>query len=118
MSSAVATLPQAPVSLAPIVIEPEQQFLVDGVSWEDYIAIGNALAERGNLRLTYDAGRLELMKVSTLHELVKYLLGRLVDVISEEMGVEINGYGNMTHQRQAAVRLHYRHLHHLLGCHR
>src|SRR5258708_33914699 len=99
MSSTIETLPRPSPRLESIVIESDQHLLLSNVSWEDYLAIGAALAERGNLRLTYDQGRLEFMTLSTLHELVKYLLGRLVDLIAEELDIAINGFGQMTHQR-------------------
>lgn len=100
MSSTVALPPPVAAVLEPIMIEPAQKLLLHNVSWESYIAIGNALSERGNLHLTYDEGRLEIMSLSQVHEMLKFLLCRLIDVLLEELDIPSNGYGQMTHQRQ------------------
>ena len=59
MSTATLSPPMPP--------PPVQTFVIDGVSWESYQAVTNALLDR-NIRITYDRGRLEFMSKSYLHE--------------------------------------------------
>jgi Uma2 family endonuclease len=84
--------------------DQEQCFLIDDVSWDSYLAIGNALQDRPGLRLTYDQGRLELMSTSPRHEFYKKRLSRLLDVLAEELNQPTISAGNMTFQKQALAR--------------
>jgi Uma2 family endonuclease len=70
------------------------------LDWEKYIAIGDLLADRPALRLTYDRGRLEFMSTSPRHERYKYWLGRFLDTIAEELQKPIVPGGSMTFQRK------------------
>jgi hypothetical protein len=67
MSAATQAAPPArPVPVpAPA---PENRVLLHDVSWESYVAIGDALPDRPAIRMTYDRGRLEIMTTSTLHD--------------------------------------------------
>jgi Uma2 family endonuclease len=78
----------------------EQRFLIHNVPWRGYIAIGEALRDRPGIRITYDRGNLELMTTSIEHEHLKYLLARLVDILSEELEVPVLGFGSATYQRK------------------
>jgi Uma2 family endonuclease len=42
----------------------EQRLLLHNISWQSYVAIGDALSERPALRLTYDRGNLEIRTTS------------------------------------------------------
>ncbi len=88
----------------PVLPQPGQRLVLESVSWQSYIALGAALSDRPNLRMTFDRGRLELMTLSSLHEHLKCLLTRLVDVQTEEMDLEVGGFGSMTQQRQDLER--------------
>lgn len=83
-----------------LVVKPNQSMYFDSVNWDQYVAISDALPDRSNLRITYDSGRLELMSIGDFHELLKYLLGRLIDVLIDEFELDGNGYGQMTHRRK------------------
>ncbi len=85
-------------------IEADQFLQLHHLSWAGYIAIGDALAERGNLHLTFDRGSLEIMTLSPEHERLKYLTGRFIEILSEETGTPTLCYGQMTHQREDLVR--------------
>jgi Uma2 family endonuclease len=76
-----------------------QRCLLFDVSWQDYLAIGNALRDRPSLRLTFDRGTLEIMTTSTEHEKYKARLARLIEVLAEELNIPIEPGGNMTFQR-------------------
>lgn len=88
----------------PPTLPREQQFALEDVAWEAYIAIGNVLTDRPALRLTYDRGRLELMTTSPRHERYKYWLGRFLDTIAEELSTPIVPGGSMTFQRKELER--------------
>ncbi len=77
-----------------------RRLVLENISWQAYVAVGAALSDRPNLRMTYDGGRLELMTLSSLHERLKCILTRLVDVLAEEMDLDVGGFGSMTQQRQ------------------
>jgi hypothetical protein len=70
-------LPVQAVSTYPA--NEEQHFLLSDVAWPSYLAIGQALADRAGLRLTYDRGNLEFMTTSRLHERYKKWLNRFIE---------------------------------------
>jgi Uma2 family endonuclease len=90
----MATIQQAPA---------EQRFLLRNVSWRTYEAF---LAELGDrpVRLTYDQGNLELMSPSRDHEKCKSLLGRMVEILTEELNVAIESGGSTTLRREMLDR--------------
>ncbi len=104
--SAVAapTIPAVPAPPPQPAVGPGQCVVLDGVSWAGYEAIGEALRDRPNLHLTYDRGRLEIMTLSQEHERFKYLIGRLIDVLAEETGARVEGFGSTTYVRGDLAR--------------
>jgi len=54
--------------------------------------------------MTYDRGTLEIMTLSPRHERWKYILGRLVETLAEEFGIQIIGFGSMTCKRRKKRR--------------
>src|SRR6266436_2439590 len=63
-----------------------QRLHLSEVSWDQYSAIGRVLADRPDLRITYDHGNLEIMVTSPQHEIYKKWLVRLVEVLLEMFG--------------------------------
>jgi Uma2 family endonuclease len=99
---AIASLPQhLPASGGSA---EEQRLRLSNVSWQSYLSIGEALRDRPALRLTYNQGTLEFMTTSPEHERYKYLLGRLVDTLAEELGLRIGGFGSTTFQHAKLER--------------
>jgi Uma2 family endonuclease len=94
----------APPAGSPASAADEQHFLLTGVPWPSYIAIGAALADRGGLRITYDCGNLEFMTTSRLHERYKKWLNRFIETMAEELNRPIAPGGNMTFQREDLAR--------------
>jgi Uma2 family endonuclease len=91
-----------PLQAAPSYPE-EQRFVLRGVDWETYRKISDALTGR-HVRLTYDRGTLELMTISTLHGRFSRLIGRLIQVLTEELGMSICSCGDMTCDREDLER--------------
>jgi Uma2 family endonuclease len=69
------------------------------VTWEDYEAMLQIVGERP-IRVTYDRGTMEVSMPSFGHENDAYLLGRMVDMITEELETSVVGGGKTIHKRQ------------------
>lgn len=67
-----------------------------GVSWETYDKLLEAFVEYSKLRITYYQGTLELMTPLPEHETYSWTLGRLITVLTEELGLEIRGLKSST----------------------
>ena len=81
----------------------EQRFVVDHLAWHQYQAIAEALDE-ARIRINYDRGRLELMTVSSRHEWLKKLLGRLIEALTLELRIPIRSAGSWTLRREELNR--------------
>jgi Uma2 family endonuclease len=81
-----------------------QKMVLQNVSWQAYVAIGDALLNRPGLRMTYGRGSLEFMTTSHEHEIYKKRLGRLIETLAEECNLRIATAGNMTFRRAELER--------------
>lgn len=84
-------------------IPPESRFVLHGIPWRAYETL-RAVPENENVRMTYDRGVLEIMSPSRMHERYGYFLGRLIDVWTEELEIEIQGCRTMTIRREDLER--------------
>jgi Uma2 family endonuclease len=75
------------------------RFVFDGVSWDDYEAMLRIVGNRP-IRVTYDRGRMEIMSPLWTHGNPSYLLGRIVDVMVEELGVPYEPADPVTFRRR------------------
>jgi Uma2 family endonuclease len=82
----------------------ERRFVLHGVPWWTYVALRDALHERGGVKMTYLEGTLELMRPSTLHEEAKKIIARLIEVWAMERNVDLRGFGGATLRREAKER--------------
>ena len=82
----------------------DQRFSLPGVSWRTYERMLRAFADQPGVRLTYDRGTLELMTLSHEHESQSYLLGRLVDALTEELNLPVKGGRSTTFRRRRKRR--------------
>lgn len=78
---------------------PQDHAVLHGISWETYERLLDELQNR-RLRLTYDRGALEIMSPSRSHERVKWMLARMIETMTEELGIEIEGGGSTTWRRK------------------
>lgn len=70
-------------------------------NWKTYERFLKARgADNHGLRLTFDRGRLEFMSISSAHDRSRYLLGRVVDTVTEELNIAVVGQGETTIRRQ------------------
>ncbi len=77
---------------------PERIVLYD-VGWHVYETLLEAIGER-NTRLTYDDGNLEITTLSLPHENWKKRIGRLIEMLSFELGIPILSAGSITCKRK------------------
>jgi Uma2 family endonuclease len=70
-----------------------------GATWDDYEAMLRIVGDRP-IRVTYDQGTMEVFMPSLGHEGDSYLLGRMVDALTEEFEIPVEGGGTTTHRRQ------------------
>lgn len=78
--------------------------LLPSVSWSTYESLLCDLKDSHAAHLAYDRGMLEIMVLSGKHELPKDLLVLLVNVIAEERGIDIKGFGSTTFRRADLAR--------------
>ena len=84
---------------AAVPLQPEQRFVLHGVSWQTYDALLGDL-EASAVRLTYDRGTLELMSPSQDHERFKTLIGRIIEMFTEEFDIPMQSGGSTTWCRE------------------
>jgi len=78
--------------------------IVEGVTYKDYVRIGDVLGHRPGLRITFLRGTLEIRRTSPLHEYLKKLIARLVELHALVRGVRILGFGSATYRREDKER--------------
>jgi Uma2 family endonuclease len=66
------------------------------VTWADYQRLLEIRGEHSAPRISYLEGAVEIMSPSRSHEIIKSMIGRLVEVWCLEKGVEFNAYGSWT----------------------
>lgn len=89
------TTVESPTSQA----EGEQRVLIRGVGWKGYQTLLKLVAVQP-VRLTYSRGNVELMSPLSKHERNKSLLGRLVEILTEELEIPMMSAGSTTLDRE------------------
>jgi Uma2 family endonuclease len=74
-------------------------FVFDGVSWDDYEAMLRIVGDRP-IRVTYDRGRMEIMSPLWTHGNPSYLIGAMVAVLVEELGIRFEPADPVTFRRR------------------
>lgn len=93
MTATIAT----PISQ--IKLTPGSAIQINGMSWDDYLAILEQLGDSRSTRLTYDNGVLEIRMPGQLHESTNRVLAAIVLTLADELGLEFNDLGSMTMNR-------------------
>jgi len=83
-------------TLTPATPVEGSRLVLHNISWEMYEKLLEIFAEHPKLRMIYYKGTLELMTPLSDHERYSWTLGRLVVVLSEELGLEILGLKSTT----------------------
>jgi Uma2 family endonuclease len=79
---------------------PTNITILHGIQWDTYQKLVRDLESQPGTKLTYDNGTLEIMMPLPPHERYKRLLGRFVEVTTEEIGIEIRSLGSTTWTRE------------------
>ncbi|MBD2111271.1 MULTISPECIES: Uma2 family endonuclease [Cyanophyceae] len=83
-----------------VLVPPQRQVVLQGVSWATYQSLSRDLEAAPSKRLTYDQGALEIMVPLPPYESYKKLMGRMVEVTTEETETEIRSLGSTTWSRE------------------
>jgi Uma2 family endonuclease len=78
--------------------------MLHGISWETYEGMLNDIGEQPGLRLTYDEGSLEIMTTSSLHEILKKRMGRMVEMMCFQLSIPHKCGGSFTHKREDLLK--------------
>lgn len=78
--------------------------LLQGIKWQTYQSLVRELESQPAKRLTYDNGTLEIFMPLPPHETYKRLLGRLVEIVTEEMNLEIRSLSASTWSRRDLLK--------------
>lgn len=81
---------------------PSRAVLLQNVTWREFLELVAEFEGSPGIRIAYDRGRLELISPGKEHERVKALLGRLVEALGDELGIEVDGCGSTTWKREDA----------------
>jgi Uma2 family endonuclease len=81
----------------------DRRFVLYGVSWRFYQTFLAETADR-RIFLTYDRGNLEIMSPSGKHGQSSCLLGRLVEILTEELEIPVDDRGMTTFRREDRER--------------
>jgi Uma2 family endonuclease len=89
-------------TIAPIKssLPPQEHVYLPGVSYSTYEALVTEIDDRRRLRITYRRGEMEIMSPTQDHERGKKLIGRMVEVLTEELGISIMSCGSTTFKDQ------------------
>ncbi len=82
----------------------EQRLTLSGVTWEQYEILRAALDEFPAVRIIYLKGTLEIFMPSPEHEMIKTVLGRLIELYSIETNTRLYGCGSTTYRNRAKER--------------
>src|SRR5262249_50493024 len=74
------------------------------IDWDTYTRLLRVLQSRRRFRLTYDRGTLEIMSPLWEHEYPAYILGRFIDVLTEELRMPCRAGGSVTLRRRRKSR--------------
>jgi Uma2 family endonuclease len=77
---------------------------LSGVDWRTYSRLLHAFAERPAVRLTYDRGELEIMSPLLEHDDDGAILGLMVHVLTDELGLSLHHGGSVTLRRRRRQR--------------
>ncbi|NEP01746.1 MAG: hypothetical protein F6K58_24445 [Symploca sp. SIO2E9] len=97
-------IPQADLEklINPAVSEP--RIPLGGITWKQYQSLIETLGNKPRLRLSYLEGTLEIMTISPEHEMLKSLIGRLLETYTLEMDIDLFSCASATYLREATAR--------------
>jgi Uma2 family endonuclease len=88
---------------APLLLDAlgDQRIVIPDLSWEQYVAINDAVVERPSIKMVYCDGRLTLLTQSRKHSWHSERLGELVIELARVLKVPREDAGSATFRRRA-----------------
>ncbi len=94
----------------PVVVSPRvstegspvpsgQSLVLDGLSWDSYVAINDALTGRPSLRMHYHSGRLVIVVTSRRHDWYAETLGHIFRAVATAFELDWEEAGRATYRR-------------------
>ncbi|HEY9710134.1 MAG TPA: Uma2 family endonuclease [Oculatellaceae cyanobacterium] len=80
--------------------DPEERFITNGVSWQQYEALLTKLGDSPWYRVTYLEGTLEIMSPSRRHDQNKTYIGMLLEAYFQETRTRFWGLGSTTFRKE------------------
>jgi Uma2 family endonuclease len=87
--------------MAAVKTRQQRNFVLENVDWGMYTRLLREFAERAAVRLTYDRGTLEIMSPLLGLDNPGWFLGRMVETLTEELGLDIMGGVSTTFRRRS-----------------
>ena len=84
------------LALKQLIVQPGHQVLIQDVSWQQFETILEELGERRAARISYSSGVLEIMVPLPEHEKDKEIIGDLVKILLDELGIDFEALGSTT----------------------
>lgn len=84
--------------------EPDERVVIRSVDWAFYEQLVDSIPEGANIHVDYDGKDVEIVSPSPLHDGVKTLLGRFVELTAEELEIPCTGLGQTTWKRPEVTR--------------
>jgi Uma2 family endonuclease len=86
-------------------LPPQNITILHCIQWDTYQKLVRDLESQPGTKLTYDNGTLEILMPLPPHERYKRLLGRFVEVTTEELEIEICSLGSTTWTEKIYARV-------------
>jgi Uma2 family endonuclease len=78
-------------AIAQSTVPERQQVRLSSVDWRTYGRLLRAFGDKPGIYLTFDRGELEIMSPQRKHERIGRILSRLVETLTEELGLPVEG---------------------------
>jgi Uma2 family endonuclease len=78
--------------------------LMEDVSWDYYSHTLQELGPSRGTRIIYDQGRMEIVTTSNMHERIKKVIARLLEMYAYQTKIDIVGDGTLTLRRESLRR--------------
>ena len=92
------------MAIAQSIIPERQQIRLSLVDWRTYGRLLRAFGDRSGIYLTFDRGELEIMSPQRKHERIGRILSRMVETLTEELGLPVEGGKSTTLRRRKKKR--------------
>lgn len=88
------------LQLQQLVVQPGQRVQLQGVNWNEFVAILDELGDKRACRIAYSDEILEIRMPLPEHEIDKELIGDMVKILLEELDIDNECFGSTTFKRQ------------------